>query len=154
MLRVSVGSSRGSSMTMTTSMSGRLIRAESTTKTKSKSRNPIADTLDSDSDRSPSPPPKKARKASTKTYIPARGSGGYGVLLALVLAIDQPELNTQVFLTKGEIIRTAQKYCESSYEHSERGSYFTAWSTVKTLVNKGYVYTTGNPHKYCLTEDG
>jgi crossover junction endonuclease MUS81 len=25
---------------------------------------------------------------------------------------------------------------------------------MKTLVNKGYVYVTGNPHKYCLTEEG
>ncbi|OCF44157.1 hypothetical protein I317_01949 [Kwoniella heveanensis CBS 569] len=99
--------------------------------------------------------PKKARKpAKPKTYIPAQGSGSYGILLSLVLAIEQPEINTQVFLTKTEVIRGAQEYCDSSYEHSEKGTHFTAWSGMKTLVNKGYVYVTGNPHKYCLTEEG
>ncbi|WVF72028.1 hypothetical protein IAT40_006840 [Kwoniella sp. CBS 6097] len=99
--------------------------------------------------------PKKARKPSKpKTYIPAQGSGSYGILMSLVLAIDQPEVNTQVFLTKTEVIRGAQEYCDSSYEHSEKGTYFTAWSGMKTLVNKGYVYMMGNPHKYCLTEEG
>ncbi|WWD16092.1 hypothetical protein CI109_100517 [Kwoniella shandongensis] len=101
------------------------------------------------------PKPKKARKPSKpKPYIPARGSGPYGILLALVLAIDQPEINTQVFLTKNEIIRVAQEFCDASYEHSEKGNYFTAWSGMKTLVNRGYVYVTGNPQKHCLTEEG
>ncbi|KAK8869647.1 hypothetical protein IAR55_000215 [Kwoniella newhampshirensis] len=101
------------------------------------------------------PKPQKIRKPSKpKPYIPARGSGPYGILMALVLAIEQPEINTQVFQTKSEIIRVAQEYCDASYEHSEKGNYFTAWSGMKTLVNRGYVYVTGNPHKYCLTEDG
>ncbi|WVQ98892.1 hypothetical protein IAU59_006023 [Kwoniella sp. CBS 9459] len=120
-----------------------------------------ASASDDDEELSPSEPslttakPKKARKPSKpKTYIPAQGSGSYGILMSLVLAIDQPEINTQVFLTKTEVIRGAQEYCDSSYEHSERGTYFTAWSGMKTLVNKGYVYVTGNPHKYCLTEEG
>ncbi|WWC69301.1 uncharacterized protein I206_103239 [Kwoniella pini CBS 10737] len=111
---------------------------------------------DDESDLSSSAAPKKkVRKAANpKTYIPARGSGSYGILLSLVLAIENPEINTQVFLTKSEVIRGAQEYCDSSYDHSEKGTYFTAWSGMKTLVNKGYVYVTGNPHKYCLTEEG
>ncbi|CAD6932657.1 unnamed protein product [Tilletia controversa] len=31
---------------------------------------------------------------------------------------------------------------------------YTAWSSMKTLVTKGLVYQTGNPPKYCLSEDG
>ena len=105
---------------------------------------------------SPAPPPaKKAKKTQTpKTYIPQKGSGAYGILLGLVLAIERPELNTQVFLTKSELVRAAQPFSDSSYEHSEKGSYFTAWNSMKSLITKGYVYMTGNPHKYCLTEDG
>lgn len=97
---------------------------------------------------------KKTRKTTAKAYIPTQGSGAYAILLALILAIDRPEVTTQVFLTKSEIIRTAQEYCDTSFEHSEKGTYFTAWSGMKTLVNKGYVYVTGNPHKHCLTEEG
>jgi crossover junction endonuclease MUS81 len=97
---------------------------------------------------------KPAVKKPPKQYIPQRGSGGYGIVLALVLAIDRPETTTTVYLTKSEIIRAAKEYCDSSYEHSEKGTYFTAWSGMKTMVNKGLVYMTGNPHKFCLTEEG
>ena len=114
---------------------------------------PLVDAADSDN-----PAPTKKRKPSKprppKVYIPAKGSGGYGLLLGLVLSIDRPELNTQVFLTKGELIRASQPYSDASYDHSEKGSYFTAWSSMKTLVGKGYIYMTGNPHKYCLTAEG
>ncbi|RXK41085.1 hypothetical protein M231_01716 [Tremella mesenterica] len=100
-------------------------------------------------------PSKKARKpVKPKVYVPQPGSGGYGILLALILAIDDPRRSTQVFLTKGEVMNAAQEYCDSSYERSDKGTHFTAWSSMKTLVNKGYVYVTGNPHKYCLTEEG
>ncbi|WRT67289.1 uncharacterized protein IL334_004256 [Kwoniella shivajii] len=126
------------------------------TKIKGKSKDVTPSSDDDDSDTSNPLPKKKVRKTSTKpkAYIPARGSGSYGILMSLVLAIDNPQINTQVFLTKSEVIRGAQEYCDSSYDHSEKGTYFTAWSGMKTLVNKGYVYVTGNPHKYCLTEEG
>ncbi|WVW82918.1 hypothetical protein I302_104932 [Kwoniella bestiolae CBS 10118] len=126
--------------------------AKSRNKGKSRSTPSDDDSHDSSTETAPK---KKARKASKpKAYIPARGSGSYGILMSLVLAIDNPQINTQVFLTKSEVIRGAQDYCDSSYDHSEKGTYFTAWSGMKTLVNKGYVYVTGNPHKYCLTEEG
>ncbi|WVO14012.1 hypothetical protein L204_101637 [Cryptococcus depauperatus] len=97
---------------------------------------------------------KRKRATIPRLYTPLRGSGAYGILIALVLAIDQPDSCTQVFLTKSEIIRVAKLYCETSYEQSAPGSYSTAWSGMKTLVSKGCVYVTGNPHKYCLTEAG
>lgn len=96
----------------------------------------------------------KAKPKPPKAYIPAPRSGGYAILLALVLAIDQPEYNTQVYLTKSELSRAAQPYSDSSFTHSDKGSYYTAWNSMKTLVGKGYVYATGNPQKYCLTEEG
>jgi len=100
------------------------------------------------------PPAKKRKAAKPKTYIPQHGSGGYGLLLGLVLAIENPLSNTQVFLTKSELTRNSQPYSDASYDHSEKGTYFTAWNSMKTLVNRGYIYVTGNPHKYCLTEEG
>ncbi|ODO10868.1 hypothetical protein I350_01467 [Cryptococcus amylolentus CBS 6273] len=129
--------------------------APKTTKAKDKAR------AAPDDDDGLDEPPKKARKApapktpkASKAYIPNQGTGAYAILMALVLAIDQPQVTTEVFLTKSEIIRTAQEYCDVSFEHSERGTYYTAWSGMKTLVSKGYVYVTGNPHKHCLTEEG
>ncbi|WVQ71821.1 hypothetical protein IAR50_001363 [Cryptococcus sp. DSM 104548] len=98
---------------------------------------------------------EKARKAAApKVYIPNQGTGAYGILMALVLAIDQPETTTQVFLTKSEIIRTAQEYCDVSFDHSEKGGYYTAWSGMNTLVKKGYIYSKENSRKHCLTEEG
>ena len=115
---------------------------------------PIGDDASGSDIDQPASPPKKRKVTKPKMYIPQRGSGGYGILLSLILAIDQPLLNTQVFLTKSEVIRGAQPFSDSSYEHSEKGTYFTAWASMKTLVGKGYIYVTGNPHKYCLTEEG
>jgi crossover junction endonuclease MUS81 len=97
---------------------------------------------------------KKRAPAKPKPYIPSKGSGGYGILLGLVLAIERPDLGCQVFLTRTELIRAAQPYSNSSYDHSEKGGFHTAWASMKTLVTKGYVYVTGNPHKYALTEEG
>lgn len=57
-------------------------------------------------------------------------------------------------MTKNDIVRAAQPYCDSSYDVSSQGTYYNAWSNMKSLISKGYVYVTGNPHKYCLTEDG
>lgn len=116
-------------------------------------------TSPADSTRSGSPGAEKAKKKKVaskvpKTYIPQPRSGAYALLLGLVLAIDHPERSTTVFLTKTELIRLAQPYSDASFTHSEKGAYYTAWNSMKTLVNKGYIYVTGNPHKYCLTEDG
>ena len=32
--------------------------------------------------------------------------------------------------------------------------FYTAWNSMKTLLEKGYVYKSGNPPKFCLTEEG
>lgn len=100
------------------------------------------------------PPPKKKRAVAPKIYIPQKGSGAYGILIGLLQQVEKPEETIQVFMTKNEIIRVAQPYSDSSYEHAERGGYQTAWNGIKTLINKGYVFVSGSPHKYCLTEEG
>lgn len=104
-------------------------------------------------DEEPAPPPKKRKPAQPKVYIPQRGSGAYGLLLGLLLSIEDPS-NIQNWMTKGELTRASQAYCDSPYDHSERGGYHTAWNGMKTLVNKGYTLVMGSPHRYCLTEDG
>lgn len=72
----------------------------------------------------------------------------------IVAAADEPDEARMTYLTRGEIVRFAQPFCDSSYDHSERGTWVTAWNGMKTLVNKGYVLVQGLPHRYCLTEEG
>lgn len=86
--------------------------------------------------------------------MPQARSGAYAILLALVLAIDNPLACTQVYMGKSEISRAAKPFSDTSFTSSEKGSYYTAWNSMKTLVNKGLVYATGNPQRYCLTEEG
>ncbi|KDN44739.1 hypothetical protein K437DRAFT_247592 [Tilletiaria anomala UBC 951] len=90
----------------------------------------------------------------------------------------------EVYLRKNEIIGIAQKWCDLDYLLASRGSstavapgdfnsanagdvggaaasggggagsFRTAWSSMKTLINRGYVYQTGNPPRFCLSEEG
>jgi crossover junction endonuclease MUS81 len=55
---------------------------------------------------------------------------------------------------KSELSRAAQPFSDSSFSASEKGGYYTAWNSMKTLVMKGMVYASGNPQRYCLTEEG
>jgi crossover junction endonuclease MUS81 len=127
--------------------------ATSTTRTAGDELDDIVGT-GSEADDPPPPPKKKRKPTNTKAYIPQLGSGPYGILLGLLLSISDARVTIQAFLTKGELIRAAQPYCNSSYDHSERGTFVTAWNGMKTLINKGYVVVQGSPHRYCLTEDG
>lgn len=57
-------------------------------------------------------------------------------------------------ISKEQICRIAQTYCDSSYTLPEPGKQYTAWSNMKTLLEKGYAYKRGAPAKYSLTETG
>lgn len=108
-----------------------------------------------DGSESERPEPKKRKARTPRPYIPAARSGPAGILIGMVVAAgDEPDEALTEQLTRGEIVRHAQPFCESSYDHSERGTWVTAWNGMKTLVNKGYVCVQGIPHRYCLTEAG
>ena len=96
------------------------------------------------------PAPKPKRK--TKPYVPNLRSGPYGLILGLsTLDEDAP-----TGLTKQQLIELAQPYCDSSYTAaSDPTKFFTAWNSMKTLIDKDYVCEKGRPSKrYMLTEDG
>ncbi|KAI9884039.1 MAG: hypothetical protein M1823_004176 [Watsoniomyces obsoletus] len=95
-------------------------------------------------------PAKKARQP--KAYVPMLRSGPYAILHALSSA---PEADSRSF-TKDEVIGLAQPYCDSSFTApSDPTKYFTAWNSMKTLIDKDLVYERGRPlRKYALTEDG
>jgi ERCC4-type nuclease/predicted transcriptional regulator len=57
-------------------------------------------------------------------------------------------------ITQAQISTVAQDYCDASYTLPDAGKSYTAFNTVKTLLEKGYVYKNGKPAKYSLTETG
>jgi len=90
----------------------------------------------------------KKRAATARTYIPKYRSGGWAILRALETF---PPDSSQ---TKADIIRVAHQYCDSSFDTPMDNKFYTAWNSMKTLLEKGYVYKSGNPPKFCLTEEG
>jgi len=58
--------------------------------------------------------------------------------------------------TKAQLMHTAQEYCESSFTTARDSSgYYTAWNSMKTLVDKDLVDERGRPTRtYALTDEG
>ncbi|KAF8252972.1 hypothetical protein K440DRAFT_652377 [Wilcoxina mikolae CBS 423.85] len=109
--------------------------------------NALSDHLSAAAAASPAP---KRRKTTERAYVPKLRSGAYAVLIAL-LEIDMTLGN----VTKQELMELAQPYCDASFEAPvATNKSYTAWSSVKGLVEKGLVWARGNPKRYCLTEDG
>lgn len=88
------------------------------------------------------------KRAAPRQYIPKYRSGAWAILRAL--DTFPPDAN----VTKAEIIRVGHQYCDSSFDTPMDNQYYTAWSSMKTLLERGYVYKSGNPPRYCLTEEG
>lgn len=57
-------------------------------------------------------------------------------------------------LSKEEIVAAGQKYCDSSFDMAEAGRGYTAWVSIKTLLEKGYVWKQSSPPRYSLTDTG
>lgn len=95
-------------------------------------------------------PAKKPRKA--KPYVPALRSGPYALLLGLATMGE----NATQSMTKAQLIEVAQPYCDSSFTApTDPTKFYTAWNSMKTLVQKDLVYEHGRPlRKYALSEDG
>lgn len=97
-----------------------------------------------------SQPAKRTRKP--KAYVPALRSGPYALILGLA---TQGEDSSQG-MTKQQLIEVAQPFCDASFTvPAETGKFYTAWNSMKTLVQKELVYEHGRPlRKYALTEEG
>ncbi|KAJ5105874.1 hypothetical protein NUU61_003221 [Penicillium alfredii] len=95
-------------------------------------------------------PAKKPRKP--KPYVPALRSGPYALLLGLGTLNEHASQS----MTKAQLIDVAQPYCDSSFTApTDPTKFYTAWNSMKTLVQKDLVYEHGRPlRKYALTEDG
>jgi crossover junction endonuclease MUS81 len=95
-------------------------------------------------------PAKKPRKI--KPYVPTLRSGAYGLVLGLATLDEE----ASVGLTKAELIVVAQPHSDSSFSApSDPTKFYTAWNSMKTLVEKDLIYEHGRPlKKYLLTDEG
>ncbi|ODQ78207.1 hypothetical protein BABINDRAFT_52767 [Babjeviella inositovora NRRL Y-12698] len=92
--------------------------------------------------------PKKTRKA--RTYIPKKHSGGYAMLLALL----KYDLRLTGML-RDELSRKASPFCTATFDSNAlTKEFYSAWNSMKTLINKGLVKSAGRPVYYYLTEEG
>ncbi|KAF8941018.1 Crossover junction endonuclease mus81 [Dissophora ornata] len=95
------------------------------------------------------PQAKKARSRVQKQYVPALRSGAYAILLTL---LDAQTANGDGSLTKHEITTRGQVYCDASLTNPDPGKFYSAWSSMKTLLGKNLVYHSGP--KFYLTGEG
>ncbi|KAJ5551009.1 hypothetical protein N7535_001052 [Penicillium sp. DV-2018c] len=95
-------------------------------------------------------PAKKPRKA--KPYVPTLRSGPY----ALILGLGTQKENASQGMTKAQLIEVAQPYSDSSFTAPpDPNKFYTAWNSMKTLIQKDLVCEQGRPlRKYQLTEEG
>ncbi|KAI2467754.1 crossover junction endonuclease MUS81 [Annulohypoxylon bovei var. microspora] len=96
-------------------------------------------------------PPKRQRKS--KPYVPTLRSGPYGIIMGLATL----EEGTRNGMTKPHLIEVAQPHCDASFTApSDPKSFYTAWNSMKTLLDKDIVYErrSGPTRRYHLTEEG
>lgn len=73
------------------------------------------------------------RTTEPKNYIPKFRSGSYAILITLLEHYNHPPLEKQ------QLIDLAQRHCEESFSKPKPGSFYTAWSSMQTLIRKGFV---------------
>ncbi|KAH8675622.1 crossover junction endonuclease MUS81 [Xylariales sp. PMI_506] len=97
-------------------------------------------------------PAKRPRKS--KPYVPKLRSGPYAILMGM------SECTTfgTTGLTKAQVIEAAQPHCDASFTAPpDPTSFYTAWSSMTTLINKEFVIEKkGGPARkhYVLTDAG
>ncbi|EGW30294.1 uncharacterized protein SPAPADRAFT_157116 [Spathaspora passalidarum NRRL Y-27907] len=96
-------------------------------------------------------PTKKQRVTKPRKYIPKYRSGGYAILIALY---HHDKANRG--LSKDSVIEYAAKHCDKSFTSNAAASdFYSAWTSVKTLITHDLVSCTGrSPKLYFLTEEG
>ncbi|KAL8733236.1 MAG: hypothetical protein Q9166_002253 [cf. Caloplaca sp. 2 TL-2023] len=94
-------------------------------------------------------PEKKPRK-SKKPYVPQLRSGAYALILGLS-SIDESEC-----VSRQQLFELAQPHCDSSFTATkDTTTFYTAWNSMKTLVDKDLVKETSRPQRrYALTDEG
>ncbi|KAK4882578.1 hypothetical protein RN001_005897 [Aquatica leii] len=94
----------------------------------------------------------KKRISTSREYLPAYRSGAYAILVSLY----RKSLDSQYsgYMLKADIIKEGRHLCDKSFIKPDPGSYYTAWSSMKTLLGKKLVIKQSTPAKYSLSNDG
>ena len=98
---------------------------------------------------------KGASSTSTKKkqkYVPQKNSGAYAILIALYQDYTSP--SSVGYLNKDDLMRNAQPFANKSFSIPEKGTYYTAWSSMATLMDKDLVRKYSHPPKFELTDKG
>ena len=90
-------------------------------------------------------------KRRRRDYVPRPKSGPWALLLSLEAARLEPSYPG--FLTKKELIARATPLATHSFE-ARPPDYYSAWSSMKALIDRGYVRRWSNPAKFDLTTLG
>lgn len=74
----------------------------------------------------------------------------------MLLGLATRDENSSTGMTKQQLIDVAQPYCDTSFTApSDPTKFYTAWNSMKTLLQKDLVYEHGRPlRRYALTEEG
>ncbi|XP_071833553.1 crossover junction endonuclease MUS81-like isoform X2 [Apostichopus japonicus] len=102
--------------------------------------------------RSPVRKKRKTPKRSPGEYVPVYRSGPYALILTLYR--NHIKDNSRGFMHKEELTEAAQQLADKSFSRPDPGSYYTAWSSMSTLINKGFVSKERQPARYTITEKG
>ena len=99
---------------------------------------------------SQNPEPRKETRSS-KAYAPGYRSGAYAILLTLYKHASPASP-----LSKSQIIDLGQPLSDTSFVISDARSKFnyTAWNSIKTLIQKELVIKSGHPPRFCLSDEG
>ncbi|CCG84235.1 protein of unknown function [Taphrina deformans PYCC 5710] len=90
-----------------------------------------------------------AKKRAAKAYVPAFRGGPYALLMGLT------EPSARDSMAKSDLIRLSQPFCDASFEvASDQRGFYTAWNSIKTLIEKELVHKSGSPPKYSITDAG
>lgn len=96
---------------------------------------------------------RKKRGRTKNCYIPVVRSAAYAMLMTLHHACFLPHY--QGFMKKEELVTAAQPLCDVSLSKPDhKGSYYTGWSSMKTLVKKGLILRQSHPPRFSITEEG
>lgn len=109
--------------------------------------------------------------------MPQRRSGAYGLLVGLHILTRASSSSREERVSKTQLINAARPHSDTEYEvgssssrasaavplssqHGMSGgsggprSFYTGWTSIKTLIAKGYVLQSGNPARYSLSDEG
>lgn len=93
------------------------------------------------------------KKRKSQPWVPRFRSGGYAILLTLY---HHDSINEGVGMNKAAIVRFAEALCDTSFKNNPKlGTFYSAWSSINTLLKNEMVYAEGARNgTYFITDDG